>query len=180
MNLCLSEHSSPLGPYTVVTRGEALCVLAFSDRTAGSLVGALPRRYPALPLSPGAAPRAVESALEAYWSGDIKALDALAVEAGGTPFQAQIWAMLREIPAGETISYAELSRRVGKNPGASRAVGAANGANPISLVIPCHRVIRGDGDLCGYAGGVERKRWLLTHEGAKIRAVAQSTMSAIG
>ena len=168
MNLCLSEHHSPLGPFTVVTRGEALCVAAFSD-SAGGLLRALPRRYPDLPLSPGSAPVAVEAAFHAYWSAELGALDSLPVEAGGTPFQARIWAALREIPVGETISYAELSRRVG-SPGASRAAGSANGANPISIVIPCHRVIRGDGDLCGYAGGVKRKRWLLTHEGAKFRA----------
>ncbi len=168
MNLCLSEHHSPLGPFTVVTRGETLCVAAFSD-SAGGLLRALPRRYPHLPLSPGPAPAAVEAAFQAYWSAELGALDSLPVEAGGTSFQARIWAALREIPAGQTISYAELSRRVG-SPGASRAAGSANGANPISIVIPCHRVIRGDGDLCGYAGGVKRKHWLLTHEGAKLRA----------
>jgi methylated-DNA-[protein]-cysteine S-methyltransferase len=171
MNLCLSEHTSPVGAFTVVTRGEALCVAAFSDSTADVLVRALSRRYPDLPLATGAAPRAVEEAFEAYWSGELGAIDKLEVEAGGTPFQARIWAALREIPVGETISYAELSRRVG-SPGASRAAGSANGANPISIVIPCHRVIRGDGDLCGYAGGVPRKRWLLAHEGAKVRAAS--------
>ena len=171
MNLCLSEHQSPLGPFTLVTRGEALCLAAFSDSTAHALLRALPKRYPHLPISPGAAPRAVDAAFQAYWSGALGALDSLAVEAGGTPFQARIWAALREIPVGETISYAELSRRVGR-PGASRAAGSANGANPISIVIPCHRVIRGDGDLCGYAGGVPRKRWLLAHEGAKLRAAS--------
>lgn len=170
MNLRLSEHQSPLGPVTVVTRGEVLCVVGFSD-TAGGLLRALPRRYPRLPVSTGSAPEAIEAAFQAYWRGELAALDSLSVETGGTPFQARIWAALREIPVGETISYAELSRRVG-SPGASRAAGSANGANPISIVIPCHRVIRGDGDLCGYAGGIPRKHWLLTHEGAKFRAAA--------
>ena len=165
MNLCLSEHPTPLGPLTVVTRGEGLCVVAFShheDHAAG-LVRALAKRYPDLRVEAGAAPRGVAEALLAYWGGEVGALDALAVEPSGTAFQARIWAALRGIPVGTTISYAELSRRVG-SPGASRAAGSANGANPVSLVIPCHRVIRGDGDLCGYAGGVDRKRWLLEHE----------------
>lgn len=170
MSLCLSEHPSPLGPVTVVTRGETLCVVAFSD-SAGALLRALPRRYPDLPLAPGEAPRAVKEGFGAYWGGDLHAFDALSVEPSGTPFQARIWSVLREIPAGETISYAELSRRA-ERPGASRAAGSANGANPISLVIPCHRVIRGDGDICGYAGGVPRKQWLLTHEGARFRAAS--------
>jgi methylated-DNA-[protein]-cysteine S-methyltransferase len=167
MNLCLSEHPTPLGPLTVVTRGDALCVVAFSHHEdhAEGLVRALQKRYPDLPVAPGAAPRAVAEAFLAYWGGDVGALDALAVEPSGTAFQARVWAALRGIPAGTTIAYAELSRRVG-SPGASRAAGSANGANPISIVIPCHRVIRGDGDLSGYAGGVPRKRWLLEHERA--------------
>jgi methylated-DNA-[protein]-cysteine S-methyltransferase len=168
MSLCLSEHQSPLGAFTVVTRGDALCVAAFSDHAEG-LLRSLPKRYPDRPVERGAGPESVLKAFEAYWAGELGALDALAVEPGGTPFQARIWAALRGIPVGETVSYAELSRRVG-SPGASRAAGSANGANPISIVIPCHRVIRGDGDICGYAGGVPRKRWLLAHEGAPLRA----------
>lgn len=164
MNLCLSEHRTPVGDFTVVTRGETVCVAQFSDHAAG-LLQALPRRYPDLPAERGAAPASVARAFEAYWSGALDALDTLAVEPGGTAFQARIWAELRTIPVGQTISYAELSRRAGR-PGASRAAGSANGANPISVVIPCHRVIRGDGDLSGYGGGVPRKRWLLEHERA--------------
>ena len=84
----------------------------------------------------------------------------------GTPFQQRVWELLRTIPFGETRSYAWLADRLAL-PGGSRAVGAANGANPIAIVIPCHRVIRSDGDLCGYAGGIRRKKWLLEHEGAQ-------------
>lgn len=84
----------------------------------------------------------------------------------GTPFQRQVWELLRTIPFGETRSYAWIADQLAL-PGGSRAVGAANGANPIAIVIPCHRVIRSDGDLCGYAGGVWRKKWLLEHEGAQ-------------
>jgi methylated-DNA-[protein]-cysteine S-methyltransferase len=168
MNLCLSEHRSPVGDFTVVTRGEALCVAQFTDHASGLLL-ALPERYPDLRLERRAAPAAVAEAFAAYWGGSLDALSPLAVEPGGTAFQAQIWAQLRAIPVGQTISYAELSRRIGR-PGASRAAGSANGANPISVAIPCHRVIRGDGDLSGYGGGVPRKRWLLEHEGALTQA----------
>ncbi len=88
----------------------------------------------------------------------------------GTEFQRRVWGELREIPLGETISYGELARRLG-TPGASRAVGLANGRNPVSIVVPCHRVIGADGRLTGYGGGLERKAWLLRHE-ATIRGGA--------
>jgi methylated-DNA-[protein]-cysteine S-methyltransferase len=105
-------------------------------------------------------------ALEQYFAGDLAALDALPVATTtGSEFQRRVWRALREIPAGTTISYAELARRVGK-PSAFRAVGLANGANPIGIVVPCHRVIGSDGSLTGYGGGIDRKRWLLMHEGA--------------
>jgi methylated-DNA-[protein]-cysteine S-methyltransferase len=103
--------------------------------------------------------------LAAYFAGDLRAFDGVALDAGGTPFQQRVWAALREIPAGDTISYLTLARRIG-DPTAARAVGAANGANPIAIVVPCHRVIASDGRLSGYAGGVHRKRWLLDHERA--------------
>ncbi len=82
----------------------------------------------------------------------------------GTPFQKQVWKALADVPFGETTTYGALAARLGKPPGASRAVGAANGANPLAIVVPCHRVIGADGSLTGYAGGLERKRWLLEHE----------------
>jgi methylated-DNA-[protein]-cysteine S-methyltransferase len=102
--------------------------------------------------------------LRDYFAGDLQALDAIGVDPAGTPFQQEVWAALRRIPAGTTLSYGELAASVGCKAGA-RAVGAANGSNPIALIIPCHRVIRGDGSLCGYGGGVWRKAWLLRHEG---------------
>ncbi len=114
-------------------------------------------------------PSGFTSALRAYFDGDIAAIDALPVaDVPGTPFQRSVWRALREIPGGETISYAELARRIGK-PAAVRAVGLANGANPIGIVVPCHRVIGSDGTLTGYGGGVERKRWLLAHENRQQR-----------
>jgi methylated-DNA-[protein]-cysteine S-methyltransferase len=109
-------------------------------------------------------PFGLASAFEAYFSGELEALDGLPAAPDGTAFQSAVWQALREIPCGETRSYGEIARRVGK-PAATRAVGMANNANPLGVVVPCHRVIGADGSLTGYAGGLERKRWLLEHEG---------------
>jgi len=111
----------------------------------------------------GAAPTAVAQVFEAYFAGALTALDTLTTATAGTPFQRQAWAALRRIPAGRTVSYGELATEIGR-PKAVRAVGLANGANPIGVVVPCHRVIGADGGLTGYGGGIERKRWLLAHE----------------
>ncbi|MET0515746.1 MAG: methylated-DNA--[protein]-cysteine S-methyltransferase [Nitrospiraceae bacterium] len=102
-------------------------------------------------------------AIAAYFDGDVHAIDSLPVATEGTVFQKSVWQALRSIPAGQTISYGQLARRLGK-PAAVRAVGLANGANPIGVVVPCHRVIGANGTLTGYGGGLERKRWLLHHE----------------
>jgi methylated-DNA-[protein]-cysteine S-methyltransferase len=111
-------------------------------------------------------PSGIAARVRAYFDGDLDALDDIPVRfERGTPFQREVWEALRTIPRGETISYAELARRVGR-PGAFRAVGAANGQNPVGVVVPCHRVIAADGTLGGYGGGLDRKRWLLAHEGA--------------
>lgn len=101
--------------------------------------------------------------LQAYFAGELREFD-LPLAPEGTPFQQRVWRALCDIPYGETISYGELARRIGQ-PKASRAVGLANGRNPISIVVPCHRVIGANGSLTGYGGGLERKRWLLAHEG---------------
>jgi methylated-DNA-[protein]-cysteine S-methyltransferase len=114
-----------------------------------------------------AAPKLLKDALSAYFDGDLKSLNAISCATGGTPFQRMVWAALRDIPAGTTLSYGALAQRIG-NPAAVRAVGLANGANPIGLVVPCHRVIGADGSLTGYGGGIERKRWLLRHEGVTL------------
>ncbi len=106
----------------------------------------------------------VRAAFERYFAGNPDALDTLRVDPGGTPFQSKVWLALREIASGKTWSYAQLAERVG-SPAAVRAVGAANGANPIPLVLPCHRVIGKNGKLVGYGGGMDRKEWLLRHEG---------------
>src|SRR5262245_51620275 len=106
------------------------------------------------------------SQLHAYFAGELTAFD-LPLALAGTPFQKRVWAELRQIPFGQTISYQDLARQVG-NPKASRAVGAANGQNPVAVIIPCHRVIASDGTLGGFGGGLERKEWLLRHENATI------------
>ncbi len=106
--------------------------------------------------------KAASDQLAAWFAGELRVFD-LTLDAHGTDFQCAVWNALRHIPFGETVSYAELALRIGK-PSASRAVGAANGANPLPIVVPCHRVIGADGSLTGFAGGVETKRWLLAHE----------------
>src|SRR5439155_15205012 len=122
-------------------------------------------RYGEVELRKERDPAGVATRLRAYLDGELGALDDIPVETGGTDFQRAVWRELRRVPAGQTRSYGDVARAVGA-PRAVRAVGAANGQNPISLVLPCHRIIRSDGDLCGYGGGLERKRWLLVHEGA--------------
>ena len=110
-----------------------------------------------------AVPAELLESLGAFFRGDLRALDPLRVRTGGTDFQRRVWAALREIPSGATTTYGALARAIGR-PSAARAVGHANGSNPIALVVPCHRVVGSDGALTGYAGGIERKRWLLEHE----------------
>jgi len=108
-------------------------------------------------------PNGLSTALSRYFTGDLSAIESIRVQTAGTPFQRAVWAALREIPNGTTVSYAELAGQIAR-PTAVRAVGLANGSNPIGIVVPCHRVIGSDGSLTGYGGGIERKRWLLEHE----------------
>ncbi len=114
-------------------------------------------------LTPAQNPSGLTAAIANYFGGDVLAIDSIPVTAIGTIFQKSVWQALRSIPAGETISYGELAIRLGK-PAAVRAVGLANGANPVGIVVPCHRVIGANGSLTGYGGGLDRKRWLLDHE----------------
>ncbi|MEA2737525.1 MAG: methylated-DNA-[protein]-cysteine S-methyltransferase [Acetobacteraceae bacterium] len=104
-------------------------------------------------------------AIEAYYEGALGAIEDLPVKTGGTAFQREVWTALRAIPTGKTTTYGALAAKLGR-PKAMRAVGMANGANPVSIIVPCHRVIGADATLTGYGGGLERKRWLLRHEGA--------------
>lgn len=109
-------------------------------------------------------PGGLSSKLQDYFDGDLSAIDTLPTATAGTPFQCEVWKALRTIPCGQILSYGQLAAQLGRV-GAARAVGAANGSNPVSIVVPCHRVIGSRGDLTGYAGGVIRKEWLLRHEG---------------
>ncbi len=120
-------------------------------------------RYGAVELKEKRDPFGFTKAIEAYMNGEVHAIDTLPVAFAGTPFQSKVWRVLRTIPAGKTLSYGMLAKQIG-DPKAVRAVGLANGANPIAVVVPCHRVIGSDGSLTGYGGGLERKRWLLAHE----------------
>jgi len=109
-------------------------------------------------------PNGLSQKLADYFSGDLSVIESLPTATAGTPFQRQVWQALRTIPCGEVMHYGQLAETLGR-PGAARAVGAANGSNPVSIVVPCHRVIGRNGTMTGYAGGLGRKEWLLRHEG---------------
>ncbi len=167
VTLYREKMDSPLGELWLLTDGEGtLRALEFATHE-DRLTRLADRQYGRgkWAIEDAGVESGAKRALAAYFAGDTNALNALPLATGGTEFQRSVWAALRAIPCGETISYGELARRIG-NPKAVRAVGLANGANPIGIVVPCHRVIGGDGGLGGYGGGVERKAWLLKHEGA--------------
>ena len=162
------EHgriNTPIGPLQVFARsGVLLLVDLLGDAVASRTQ--VRRRFPDETFETSDDPGGSSRVFARYFAGDLTAIDALDVDPGGTPFQSRVWSALRSIPAGTTVSYAELASRIGARH-AVRAVGAANGANPIPIVIPCHRVIGASGRLVGYGGGLERKAWLLRHEGAR-------------
>lgn len=165
MTTLLIDHvQSPIGEVFVVSDGRALCAVDFDDYE-DRMKALLARRGKRAHFEERDDPQGFSSALRAYFGGRLDALGDLPVEIGGTPFQRAVWTALREIPLGTTTTYGALATRLGR-PSASRAVGAANGLNPVAIVVPCHRVIGASGSLTGYAGGLERKRWLLAHEGA--------------
>lgn len=156
---------SPIGAlHLILDDADRLRALDF-DGFENRMHRLLGRHYGAVELVDGAAPAALADAIAAYFAGNLTALEGVATETNGTPFQRTTWAALRTIPPGETLSYGALAARIG-SPKASRAVGLANGANPVAIVVPCHRVIGAGGSLTGFGGGIERKRWLLAHEAA--------------
>lgn len=154
--LCYDLIESPIGTVVIVCGADAMRSLHFFDRKPDAADGA-PRAHDPLGYS---------TRIRAYFGGELTALDDIAVHPAGTPFQQKVWTALRAIPAGRTESYGQLAKQIGR-PTACRAVGLANGQNPISLVIPCHRVIGSNGKLTGYGGGLHRKQWLLEHERAQ-------------
>jgi methylated-DNA-[protein]-cysteine S-methyltransferase len=166
--LSLDRLATPIGEALIVSdEAGHLRALDWADREA-----AMARRmrllYGALAPVAGAAPTDLRELLQRYFAGETGCLGAVPWRTAGTPFQRAVWAALTTIAPGTTLSYGALAAKLGC-PRAVRAVGLANGANPISVVVPCHRVIGTDGTLTGYGGGLDRKRWLLKHEGAAFR-----------
>ena len=163
MILIREQLDTPVGPVTLMTEEDGTVrMLEFSeksDRTGNHLS----RHFDGADIRDGRTPGPAREALKAYFRGDITAIDDLTVAAEDTPFRESVWAALRTIPPGEPWTYGDLAKAVG-SPKGFRAVGSANGANPIAIIVPCHRVIASGGKLGGYGGGLERKTWLLRHE----------------
>jgi methylated-DNA-[protein]-cysteine S-methyltransferase len=166
VSFLLEELETPTGRLLIVTDdGDCLRAVDWQDHEH-RLQRLLRLHYGhGVRLQPTRQASAASGALEAYFDGDLQAIAALQVATNGTGFQREVWEALRRIPTGQTISYRTLALQIGR-PAATRAVGLANGSNPIPIVVPCHRVIGTNGALTGYGGGIERKRWLLAHEGA--------------
>ncbi len=163
--IAFGRVKSPIGTIVVACKDDALCALDWADaEKQKQMMAWLKRRFGDFKRAEAADPGGVCSRLGAYLLGDLDALDDIVVDGGGTEFQRKVWKGLRRIAAGQVVSYQGLARRLGM-PNAVRAVARANALNPISIVVPCHRVIGSDGSLTGYGGGLPRKRWLLEHEG---------------
>jgi methylated-DNA-[protein]-cysteine S-methyltransferase len=169
--LTLEHVSSPIGTIKLVADEMGnLRALDFDDYEA-RMLRLLRVHYGDFVLERGPVPVPIREALRAYFDGEFAALSSIPCATAGSAFQRSVWTMLRDIPPSTTWTYGEMARRLGLPVSASRAVGLANGANPIGIVVPCHRVIGANGKLTGYGGGLDRKRWLLIHERA-LRAEA--------
>jgi methylated-DNA-[protein]-cysteine S-methyltransferase len=163
--------ATPIGPALVVTDADgALRAFDWEDHAA-RIRELLRLQYGAVELRPARMPASTRAALSAYFKGDLSALKSIEWRIAGTPFQRKVWNALPRIPAGTTMTYGALAAKLG-SPNAMRAVGHANGSNPISVVIPCHRLIGANGALIKYGSGIARKRWLLTHEGVALKSGA--------
>jgi methylated-DNA-[protein]-cysteine S-methyltransferase len=165
-NLLIDKISSPIGELLLVSDGEHLCALDYADYEQ-RMLKLLHARYERICLQGAKNPGDVSRTVENYLAGDVSCLDSIPVDTGGTPFQQQVWRALRAIPPGTVMTYGQLAKELGR-PTAYRAVGMANALNPIAIVVPCHRLVGTNGSLTGYAGGLERKRWLLVHEGVEL------------
>lgn len=178
MKLEIGNMDSPIGPLYFACREQTVVFLemhAARDRASWKTEDnpglerrfreRIQHRYPEAILREDHGCSNVRAALVAYFSGELEAVEALEVDPGGDGFQAAVWKFLRQIPAGATMTYGEVAAKAGR-PGSARAAGAAVGANPIPIVIPCHRVVGKNGSLTGFGGGLPRKEWLLRHEGA--------------
>lgn len=162
--------SSPLGPIAIVADESGVTEANFGRRGAGGA------RLVNGPAKRGAL--AAAAALERYFAGDLEALEDLPLAPEGSDFQRRVWRLARKIKPGSTLSYGELAARVG-SPLAARAVGGAMNRNPICIIVPCHRIVGSNGSLVGYAGGLQRKRWLLEHEGALV-STRSAAVAAVG
>lgn len=169
--ITFARVTSPVGDIVLACKGDALCALEFADAEK-RMIAWLKRRFGDFERVDAADPGGVCTRLGAYLLGDLDALDDIVVDGGGTEFQRKVWKGLRRIAAGKVVSYQGLAQRLGM-PSSVRAVARANALNPISIVVPCHRVIGSDGSLTGYGGGLPRKRWLLEHEGVVLPSAAQ-------
>jgi methylated-DNA-[protein]-cysteine S-methyltransferase len=177
MELYLEELETPVGQVAIVTQGSVVYALDFEDyRDRMDLL--LNRYYGTHTLH--AAPResTAFAKLRAYFAGELTAIESVEIAKPGTAFQQKVWAALRAIPLGQTQSYGELAAAIGQ-PKASRAVGMANGSNPIAIIVPCHRVIGSNAALTGYGGGMHRKEWLLQHEGVVLKARKRRKMAEV-
>jgi methylated-DNA-[protein]-cysteine S-methyltransferase len=166
-SLLVDRFATPIGEmYAVTDDAGRLRAFAWADHEARGIEQLRQQYGPRVLITDGKPPAAVRREIDEYFAGDLGAIDRIDCATNGTPFQQQVWHALRTIPVGTTLSYGALAARIG-NASAVRAVGLANGANPIAVVLPCHRVIGTDGSLTGYGGGLTRKRWLLAHERVK-------------
>lgn len=165
LQLLVDRIETPIGEMVIVADRDGNFRATFWTDREAQLHDALRRQYGenGFTLEPASNPYALTGAIGRYFAGELTAIDSLPVKTAGTPFQREVWRALREISCGTTLSYRALAARIGR-PNAVRAVGLANGSNPVGVVVPCHRVIGSDGSLTGYGGGIERKRWLLEHE----------------
>jgi methylated-DNA-[protein]-cysteine S-methyltransferase len=165
MNLYTDTIPTPIGAVQLVSSQNAVVLLDFADNSE-RIQKLLEKRFGNCVLNPK--PLEWSKAVQDYFSGNFSALETIPTDTGGTDFQQRVWKSLRQIPVGQTWSYLAVAQFIGQ-PTATRAVGMTNGLNPISLILPCHRVIGANGKLTGYAGGMERKRWLLEHENSALR-----------
>lgn len=155
---------TPIGDMILAARDGVLLLLEFDD-AEDRVAREMRVRFGAFDMQQSANPFGLSDIVCEYFAGNLRAIDNLLTDGGGTEFERRVWAELRKIPCGVTNSYGEIARKLGDIK-LSRAVGTANGRNPIAIVVPCHRVIGADGSMTGYGGGIMRKEWLLRHEGA--------------
>jgi methylated-DNA-[protein]-cysteine S-methyltransferase len=173
--LLLDRIATPIGTALLVCDEAGILRALDFDDYRSRLLRLLRVHYGNMPLAEAAAPAELRSSLQRYFEGQLDALRGIAWATAGTAFQRSVWRALVAIAPGHTMSYGELARSLGL-PDAARAVGWANGSNPIAVVVPCHRVIGANGKLTGYAGGLHRKDWLLRHEGARFMEAANGDL----